>query len=77
MHVTSVDFQAREEAIARGEDPDVAEALILNGGIPPMVAVQEQPVQPQPPPQPEKTTLEGGGLGISAEVRERLGLQIQ
>lgn len=64
--------KAREEAIARGEDPDAAEALILNGGVPPVAAVSVQPVQqPQPPqPQPQTTELEGGsrGLDISAEV---------
>lgn len=57
--------QAREEAIARGEDPDLAEALILNGGVPPAAPVEvEQPVQQQ------TTGLEGGkkGLGISADV---------
>lgn len=58
----SVLIQAREEAIARGEDPDVAEAMILNGGAPAPAAVEEQP-EPQP-----KTGLEGGGLGISTEV---------
>lgn len=60
--------QAREEAIARGEDPDVAEAMILNGGAPAPAAVEEQPAQPEPQPQP-KTGLEDGGLGISTEVR--------
>lgn len=50
--------QAREEAIARGEDPDAAEALILNGGVAPVAAVKE----PEPP-QPQST-----GLGIDADV---------
>ncbi len=56
--------QAREEAIARGEDPDAAEALILNGGVAPVAAVKEPD-----PPQPQTTGLEGGGLGIDADVR--------
>ena len=56
--------QAREEAIARGEDPDAAEALILNGGQAPVAVVKE----PEPP-QPQTTGLEGGGLGIDADVR--------
>lgn len=56
--------QAREEAIARGEDPDAAEALILNGGEAPAAVVKE----PEPP-QPQTTGLEGGGLGIDADVR--------
>lgn len=56
--------QAREEAIARGEDPDAAEALILNGGVTPVAAVKKPD-----PPQPQKTGLEGGGLGIDANVR--------
>ena len=69
--------QAREEAIAKGEDPDAAEALILNGGVPPAAAVEAQPMQQQqqqqpPPPQPQSTGLEGGGagLGIEADVRD-------
>ena len=37
--------QAREEAIANGEDPDAAEALILNGGVQPAAADVVQPVQ--------------------------------
>lgn len=56
--------QAREEAIARGEDPDAAEALIVNGGVAPVAAVKE----PEPTPQPQTTGLEGGGLGIEADV---------
>lgn len=72
--------QAREEAIANGEDPDAAEALILNGGVPPAAAAVAQPVQqpvqqqqqPPPPPQAQSTGLEGGGtgLGIEADVRD-------
>lgn len=61
-----VSLQAREDAIARGEDPDVAEAMILNGGAPAPAAVEEQPAQPEPQ---TKTGLEGGGLGISTDVR--------
>lgn len=57
--------QAREEAIARGEDPDAAEAMILNGGEAP-VAVVKEPEQPQP----QTTGLEGGGLGIDTDVRD-------
>lgn len=56
--------QARVEAIARGEDPDAAEALILNGGVAPVAAIQK----PEPIPQPQTTGLEGGGLGIEADV---------
>lgn len=56
--------QAREEAIARGEDPDAAEALILNGGVAPVTVVKE----PEPTPQPKTTGLEGRGLGIEADV---------
>lgn len=55
--------QAREEAIARGEDPDAAEALILNGGVAPVAVVKE----PEPP-QTQTTGLEGAGLGIDADV---------
>ncbi|CAM9414469.1 unnamed protein product, partial [Hapterophycus canaliculatus] len=55
--------KAREEAIARGEDPDAAEALILNGGVAP-AAVDEAP---EPTPQPQTTGLNGGGLGIEAD----------
>lgn len=63
-------WQAREEAIARGEDPDAAEALILNGGEAPVaVAVVKEPEQPQP----QTTGLEGGGLGIDADVRDAFG----
>eukprot|EP00903_Cladosiphon_okamuranus_P017118 g15771.t1 len=54
--------KAREEAIARGEDPDAAEALILNGGQAPVAVVKERE-----PPQPQTTGLEGGGLGIDAD----------
>lgn len=65
--------QAREEAIARGEDPDVAEALILSGGDPSAAAASPAP---EPIPQPVTTGLEGGngggmghgGLGLSGMV---------
>lgn len=55
--------QAREEAIARGEDPDAAEALILNGGVPPAAQAPVAPVQQQPQ-QPQTTGLEGVGKGL-------------
>lgn len=64
-------LQAREEAIARGEDPDAAEALILNGGQTPVSVVKApEPLQPPQPPQPQTTGLEGGGLGIDTDVRD-------
>lgn len=59
--------QAREEAIARGEDPDLAEAMILNGGVAP------EPVA-APAPAPASTGLEtGAGLNLSAKVSKRVG----
>ncbi|CBJ29090.1 pleckstrin homology (PH) domain-containing protein [Ectocarpus siliculosus] len=57
--------KAREEAIARGEDPDAAEALIRNGGVAPVDVVK--PPEPEPMPQPQTTGLEGGGMGIEAD----------
>lgn len=59
--------QAREEAIARGEDPDAAEALILNGGAPAAIPAAEEPIR-----QPQSTGLEGGGRGldIAADVSD-------
>lgn len=67
-------WQAREEAIARGEDPDAAEALILSGGQAP-VAIAKEPEPPQP--QPQTTGLEGAGLGIDADVCKVLDESIQ
>lgn len=61
--------QARDEAIARGEDPDLAEAMLLNGGAAPMQRATTV-TAPEPAYEPPRSTgLEAGsGLNLSAQV---------
>ncbi|CAM9679797.1 unnamed protein product, partial [Choristocarpus tenellus] len=71
--------QAREEAIEKGEDPDVAEAALLNQlageGQEQQQQVEAQP-EPVPVPEPAQPQMDQGGFGTGGPGFDQMGICI-